>query len=120
MDELHIKESGAVPSGDGIIHADDSEIIVDDARSNDIKRKSLFDQDESEDEGYFTYSPRSADTSINKNDEESLDETLAELYPHSASNRLDPAEYQTLTPPDSPALRKIKEEDDSGEQSRKL
>ena len=110
----------AVPSGDGIVHVDDSEIVVDGTRSNYIKRKGPFDEDESEDEGYFTYSPRSADTSINENDEESLAKTLAELHPRSVSNRLDPAEYQTLTPPDSPALRKIKEEDDSAEQSRKL
>ena len=98
-DDGHTYEGGIVPS---------------------TKKRGPFIDEDSEDEGYHTYSPSSAETSFNEDDEDGMVTTLAKLHQRSVSSRLGQAGAHVPTPPDSPTLRKLQEEDESAEQSRRL
>ena len=88
--------------------------------SHVVKRQGPFVDDDSQDEGYYTYSPSSAETSFNEADGDELVKSLAKIHQRSYTSRPEAAEPQIPTPPDSPTLRKLQEEDDSAEQSRRL
>ncbi len=94
---------------------------VDEAKTNNASRKrGPFVDDDSTDEGYYTYSPSSPGTSFHESDEDELVESLAKL--HRCSDAIKPkrSDAQVPTPPDSPTIRKLQEEDKSAEQSRRL